>query len=68
MKSFTFTGHDKSDVERQISIWRAANPEMTVRKIHSPRYMPVSNAADRIDSSKSKQLRTRVLIRVDYDS
>ncbi len=68
MKSLTFTGYDKSDVDRQIWIWRAANSHIAVKKIHSPRYMPASIHASRTDKSKSKRVCARVLIRMDYES
>jgi hypothetical protein len=66
MKSITFTGSDKLDLDAQISNWRLANSHISVREVHGIKYMPqrrhFSNAL-----AVSCNSQPRVLVRVDYD-
>lgn len=41
MKSKTFTGKDKPDLDRQIWNWRSANSHMSVKKIHPMEDLPL---------------------------
>jgi hypothetical protein len=66
MKSKTFTGKDKPDLDRQIWSWRSANLHISVKKIHPIKDVPfrMHRPHVRFDKIKSED---RVSVRVDYE-
>jgi len=66
MKSKTFAGKDKPDLDRQIWNWRSVNAHIKVKKIHPIKDIPIRLHRPHIRFNTSK-LQNRVSIRVDYE-
>ena len=66
IKSKTFTGKHKSDLDRQIWHWRSANLHISVNKVHPIKDIPLRLHRPRVRLSTSNP-QDRVSIKVDYE-
>ena len=66
MKSKTFTGKDKPDLDRQIWNWRSANAHINVKNIHPIKDIPIRLHRPNVRFSASKS-QNRVSIKIDYE-
>ena len=66
MKSKTFIGKDRPDLDRQIWNWRSANSHISVKKIHPIKDIPLRMHRPNVVRAKIEG-QDRVSIRVDYE-
>jgi len=66
MKTKTFIGKNKPDLDRQIWNWRSANSHISVKKIHPIKDVPLRLHRPHVRLSTSKS-QDRVSIQVDYE-
>jgi hypothetical protein len=67
MKSETFKGKDKYDLDKQIWDWRSAHPNFVVKKTHPIEKLPVDLSKPVSQFAKKIPAADCVSIRLDYE-
>ena len=67
MKSKIFIRKDKPDLDRQIWNWRSANMNISVKKIHPIKNVPLRMHKPLVRFDKI-ELQDRVWVKVDYEA
>jgi hypothetical protein len=67
MKSVTFKGKDKLDLDRQEWDWKSSHPNVVVKKIYPDENLPADLTKPKVTFAKKNPAQDRLARRIEYE-